>query len=205
MCAEGRRRDELRDANYQQSRAVAARALQASSQSEVAEPQQFTASPAVSSAIADDAESEAHIMVDATASTVNGSATTVSKKKKKKSKTARRKKDLGNDSSADLSSPTITTVLPASLDALDSLSINVPVDRFLSDESKEVLRAARPAQTFLPLSFCSPSKACPPDRCTGDKPNYMVWSQLDGLLYETFVASYKCEHTRGLGCYYSLT
>ena len=50
---------------------------------------------------------------------------------------------------------------------------------------------ARPAP-FLPLSRFKPPQCCPPDRCTGDVPNHFIWPELDGLLYETCLAGYKC-------------
>lgn len=45
---------------------------------------------------------------------------------------------------------------------------------------------------FSPLSRYPPPKCCPPDRCTGISPNYGAWAELDGLLYETCLAGFKC-------------
>ena len=47
-------------------------------------------------------------------------------------------------------------------------------------------------RSFLPLSRFPPPQCCPPDRCTGDTPDHFVWPELDGLLYETCLAGFKC-------------
>ncbi|KAK4047098.1 hypothetical protein OIV83_005661 [Microbotryomycetes sp. JL201] len=48
-------------------------------------------------------------------------------------------------------------------------------------------------ETWSPRSGCLPPKSCPPDRCTGEKPNHTMWRWLDGLLYETCLAAFKYE------------
>lgn len=123
----------------------------------------------------------------------NGTAAKQQKKKKRKAKS--KKKDSTTNGGANGSkvdgSHLIPTILPAG--GQDIAPLSVTADRFLTPVKKDALRGARPSQTFMPLSNLSPPMCCPPDRCTGDKPNHLVWPQLDGLLYETFVASFKCE------------
>lgn len=55
--------------------------------------------------------------------------------------------------------------------------------------------AHRGAKGWIPRSVDRPPAptCCPPDRCTGDRPNHSIWPQLDGLLYETCAAAFKCE------------
>ena len=45
---------------------------------------------------------------------------------------------------------------------------------------------------FSPLSRHPPPRCCPPHRCTGVAPDHAGWADLDGLLYETILAGFKC-------------
>ncbi|KAK4057350.1 hypothetical protein OIO90_001416 [Microbotryomycetes sp. JL221] len=46
---------------------------------------------------------------------------------------------------------------------------------------------------WIPMSTVQPPKSCPPDRCTGVKPNFQVWHWLDNLLFQTCLAGFKYE------------
>ncbi|KAM0786970.1 hypothetical protein ACM66B_002388 [Microbotryomycetes sp. NB124-2] len=54
-------------------------------------------------------------------------------------------------------------------------------------------RKSQPLENWMPRSGRLPPKSCPPDRCTGDKPNHAMWRWLDGLLYEVCLAAFKYE------------
>jgi len=96
--------------------------------------------------------------------------TTSSRNKKKKKK----KKNAANQSDSTAPPPRLPTY-PTPLNQVPNLG------------------APSLQQGFSPLSRYSPPKCCPPDICTGVGPNYAVWAELDGLLYETCLAGFKCE------------
>lgn len=96
------------------------------------------------------------------------SSTSRNKKKKKKKKNAANKSD--------------STAPPPPLPTYPTPLSQVPN-----------LGAASLQQGFSPLSRYPPPKCCPPDRCTGVGPEFSVWAELDGLLYETCLAGFKCK------------
>lgn len=61
------------------------------------------------------------------------------------------------------------------------------------DQDATAYAAHRGAKGWIPHPVGNAPQCCPPDRCTGDKANYAIWPQLDGLLYETCLAGFKCE------------
>ena len=69
-----------------------------------------------------------------------------------------------------------------------------PADAPLHPVASSTLTAPPPEpKVVLSLTRAPPPLCCPPDRCTGDRPNYDVWPELDRLLFETILAGFKYE------------
>lgn len=109
-----------------------------------------------------------------------------SKKKNKKKKQQKKKNKTEQEEEEKMAAVT-SEILQAPLAGLVDGNI-FGLDRSQRDEKRY-----RNNDNWLPMSGIAPPKSCPPDRCTFARPNYPVWHWLDGLLYETCLAAFKCE------------
>lgn len=72
--------------------------------------------------------------------------------------------------------------------------VRLPVEAPIEPVASATLTAPPPEpKAGLSLTRAPPPFCCPPDRCTGDQPNYDVWPELDRLLFETILAGLKYE------------